>query len=123
MSAAPALELRGVVKRYRGGERPALDGVDLDVAAAGVLALLGPNGAGKSTLVSLAAGLLAPDAGTVRVLGADPAARAGAARRKIGVAPQEIGVYPQLTVSANLRCFAELYGMAPRAAQIGRAHV
>ena len=72
-------------------------------------ALLGPNGAGKSTLVSLAAGLTRADAGTVRVLGADPAGRGGRAmRRQIGLAPQEIGVYPQLSVTTNLRCFAEL---------------
>jgi ABC-2 type transport system ATP-binding protein len=112
-----ALELCGVVKRYRGGERPALDGLDLDLAVGGTLALLGPNGAGKSTLVSLAAGLTRPDDGTVRVLGADPAARSGATRRQIGVAPQEIGVYPQLSVTTNLRAFAELYGMRPRAAR------
>lgn len=112
------LVLEGVVKRYRGSDRPALEGVDLALAAGGVLALLGPNGAGKSTLVSLAAGLARPDAGTVRVLGADPTVRARATRRAIGVAPQEIGVYPQLTVSANLRAFAELYGTRPRAARV-----
>jgi ABC-2 type transport system ATP-binding protein len=123
MSPALALELRGVVKRYRGGDPPALDGVDLDLPAASVLALLGPNGAGKSTLVSLAAGLLRPDAGTVRVLGEDPVARAGAVRRQVGVAPQEIGVYPQLTVTANLRCFCELYGMRPRAARARAAEL
>ncbi len=111
------LELRGVVKRYRrGGERPALDGVDLDVAAGRVLGLLGPNGAGKSTLVSLAAGLTRPDEGTVRVLGADPGGR-GSVRRQVGVAPQEIGVYPQLTVTANLRAFGELHGLGVRAAR------
>jgi ABC-2 type transport system ATP-binding protein len=121
MSTAFALELRDVVKRYRGGDRPALDGVDLDLPVASVLALLGPNGAGKSTLVSLAAGLLAPDAGMVRVLGEDPGA--GAVRRQVGVAPQEIGVYPQLTVTANLRCFAELYGLRPRAARARAAEL
>jgi ABC-2 type transport system ATP-binding protein len=121
MSTAFALELRDVVKRYRGGDRPALDGVDLDLPVASVLALLGPNGAGKSTLVSLAAGLLAPDAGTVRVLGEDPGA--GAVRRQVGLAPQEIGVYPQLTVTANLRCFAELYGLRPRAARARAAEL
>jgi len=117
MSDAPALELRAVVARHRGAARPALDGVDLTLGAGAMLALLGPNGAGKSTLVSLAAGLMRPDDGTVRVLGADPAARGGDVLREIGVAPQEIGVYPQLTVTANLRAFAELYGLRPRAAR------
>ena len=120
---AVALQLTGVVKRYRGNARPALDGVDLDLAAGAVLALLGPNGAGKSTLVSLATGLSRPDGGSVRVLGCDPAARTGATRRLIGVAPQEIGVYPQLTVTTNLRAFGELYGLAPRAARARAAEL
>jgi ABC-2 type transport system ATP-binding protein len=113
MSAA--LALTGVVKSY-GGEARALDGVDLDAVAGRVLALLGPNGAGKSTLVSLAAGLMRPDTGDVRVYGEDPAAPGARVRRTIGLAPQEIGVYPQLTVTANLRAFAELHGCRPRAA-------
>ncbi len=115
MSAA--LELAGVVKTYATGP-PALDGVDLSADPGRVTALLGPNGAGKSTLVSLAAGLTRADAGTVRVLGADPAGRRGRAmRRQIGLAPQEIGVYPQLGVTTNLRCFAELGGASRRAAR------
>ena len=118
-----ALELDGVVLRYRGTDRPALDGLDLTLGECGMLALLGPNGAGKSTLVSLAAGLLRPDAGTVRVLGADPCARGKRIRREVGVAPQEIGVYPQLTVTTNLRCFAELYGLRPRAARARAAEL
>ena len=51
------------------------------------------------------------------MLGADPCARGRRIRSQVGVAPQEIGVYPQLTVTTNLRCFAELYGMRPRAAR------
>ncbi len=109
-----ALALEDVVKRH--GEVLALDGVSLTVARGQVLALLGPNGAGKSTLVSLACGLAAPDAGTVRVDGADP--RAAAVRRRVGVAPQEIGVYPTLTVDQNLRAFGELCGLPPRAARV-----
>ncbi len=123
MSDAPALELRAVVARHRGAARPALDGVDLTLHAGAMLALLGPNGAGKSTLVSLAAGLMKPAGGTVRVLGADPAARNGRVLREIGVAPQEIGVYPQLTVAANLRAFAELYGLRPKAARARAAEL
>ena len=118
-----ALELQGVVKRYRGASRAALDGVDLELGAGGVLALLGPNGAGKSTIASLVAGLIRPDAGSVRVLGADAAARTGSVRRQVGIAPQDIGVYPQLTVTANLRAFAELYGLKPRAAKARAAEL
>lgn len=97
------LALTGVVKRY--GERVALDGVDFTVEAGAVCALLGPNGAGKSTLVSIAAGLLAPDAGSVAVSG------------RPGLAPQEIGLYPSLTVRENLWAFAELYGVSRRRAE------
>jgi ABC-2 type transport system ATP-binding protein len=98
-----SLELAGVVKRY--GERVALDGVDLRVQPGETLALLGPNGAGKSTLVGIACGLLAPDAGSVRVTG------------RPGVAPQEIGIYPSLTVRENLWAFAEVHGVSHRRAE------
>ena len=123
MSDAPALALTGVVKSYGRGGPPALDGVDLEAAAGRVTALLGPNGAGKSTLVSLAAGLMRPDAGEVRVLGEDPAVRGAHIQRQIGLAPQEIGVYPQLTVTTNLRAFAELHGAKPRAARARAAEL
>lgn len=93
-----SLELSGVVKRY--GSRVALDGVDLVVEAGEMLALLGPNGAGKSTLVGVACGLLAPDAGVVRVSG------------RPGLAPQEIGIYPSLTVRENLWAFGEAHGLS-----------
>jgi ABC-2 type transport system ATP-binding protein len=116
-SGAPALELRGVVKRY--GDRIALGagpgGIELEVAAGTILGLLGANGAGKSTLVGLAAGLTAPDEGTVRVAGRDPRSARGG--RVVGVAPQESGVYPSLTVDENLRCFGELSGLSRAAAR------
>lgn len=98
-----SLELTGIVKRY--GERTALDGVDFGVGAGQVVALLGPNGAGKSTLVSIAAGLIRPDAGEQVVRG------------RPGLAPQEIGIYPSLTVRENLWAFAELYGVSRRRAE------
>jgi ABC-2 type transport system ATP-binding protein len=98
-----ALALAGVVKRY--GSRVALDGVDLAVEPGEVLALLGPNGAGKSTLVGIACRLLAPDVGTVRVAG------------RPGVAFQEIGIYPSLTVRENLWAFAEVYGVSRRSSE------
>ncbi|WP_037495840.1 ABC transporter ATP-binding protein [Solirubrobacter soli] len=97
------MRLAGVVKRY--GDRVALDGVDLEVAPGEICALLGPNGAGKSTLVGVACGRLKPDAGTVRVSG------------RPGVAPQEIGIYPSLTVRENLWAFAEVHGVSRKRAE------
>ncbi|MCS0639628.1 ABC transporter ATP-binding protein [Streptomyces sp. LP05-1] len=110
----PALELRGVAKRY--GPVTALSGVDLEVAPGEILGLLGRNGAGKTTLMSVVAGLLRPDAGRVRVLGRDPVREPREARRRLGLAPQELGVYPPLTVRQNLTFFAELAGLRGRAA-------
>lgn len=112
----PILSLRGVTRRY--GKREALRGVDLDVAAGQVLALLGPNGAGKSTLVGVAAGLTKPDGGSARVVGVDPHRDRRTARREIGLAPQEIGLYPPLTVRQNLRAFGEAQGLRVKAARV-----
>lgn len=82
--------------RYRYGETVALAGVDLRVDPGECVALLGPNGAGKSTLVALAVGLLAPQQGTVRILGGDPLR--ATTRRRLGVAQQTLGFPNTLTV-------------------------
>jgi len=109
----PALALRGVTKRY--DAVTALSDVDLDIAPGEIVGLLGHNGAGKTTLMSIVAGLLHPDAGSVRVLGVDPVSDPHGARARLGLAPQELGVYPPLTVRHNLRFFAELAGLRGRA--------
>lgn len=110
----PVLALARVSASY--GGHTALAGVDLEVPEGGLVALLGPNGAGKSTLNGLAAGLRAPQGGTVRVAGRNPAADRRA-RRLVGLAPQEIGLYPALTVRQNLRAFGEFAGMTRRDAR------
>ena len=104
-----ALAVRGVRKRH--GDVTALDGVELEIAPGEVLALLGPNGAGKTTLVSIVAGLLRADAGRVRVAGHDIERDAHGARLLLGLAPQELGVYPTLSVRENLRFHGELAGL------------
>ena len=97
-----ALRLEGVVAGY--GEVEVLHSVDLAVPAGRVVTLLGPNGAGKSTLCAVAAGLLAPTAGRVRLDGADvtnePAFRR--ARRGLLLAPEARGIFPGLSVDENL---------------------
>jgi linearmycin/streptolysin S transport system ATP-binding protein len=102
------LTLENVRKTY--GATVAVDGLSLTVARGEVLGLLGPNGAGKSTSVNLAVGLLAPDAGAVRIDGkgspTDPAVR-----RSIGVAPQALAVYDLLSGEENLHFFGEVYGL------------
>lgn len=103
------LTLSNVRKSY--GKTVAVDGLSLSVRKGELFGLLGPNGAGKSTSVSLAVGLLAPDAGTVAIDGlgnpADPAVRG-----RVGVATQSLALYELLSAEENLRFFGEVYGLS-----------
>jgi ABC-2 type transport system ATP-binding protein len=89
----------------------ALDGVSLRVEAGDVVGLLGPNGAGKTTLVSIICGLRRADSGGVTVDGIDALAHPQRARRFIGLAPQDTGIYPMVSAFRNLRLFGELAGI------------
>lgn len=106
------LQIDDVYKSY--GSFQALKGVSLEVSAGDILSLLGPNGAGKTTLISIIAGLRRPDAGAVRVAGIDVLSRPAEARRCIGLAPQELGIYPTVSVRENLMYFGELTGLHGR---------
>lgn len=108
------LEVDGVTKSF--GAVRALDRLDLRVEAGEIAGLIGHNGAGKSTLVGVVSGLLRPDSGRALVCGADPAREPRAARRRLGVAPQEEALYPELTAREHLRLFAALGGLRRRAA-------
>jgi ABC-type multidrug transport system ATPase subunit len=102
----------------RFGARVAVDGLSLRVGRGEVVGLLGPNGAGKTTTVDVCCGLRRADGGTVRVLGLDPQ-RAGAdLRRRIGVVPQDSGLYPELTAQEHLKLFASLYALRDAKARI-----
>ncbi|MBY0311778.1 MAG: ABC transporter ATP-binding protein [Phycisphaerales bacterium] len=93
------------------GAVKAVDGLSLEVPRGSVFGFLGPNGAGKTTTISMAVGLLRPDSGSVVLDGSrnplDPAARS-----MIGVSPQAIALYDELTADENLRFFAQLYEMS-----------
>lgn len=106
-SQSPAVEIAGLVKRY--GDKSAVDGLDLTVAAGSVTAVLGPNGAGKTTTVETCEGYRRADAGSVRVLGLDPATEGAALRPRIGVMLQSGGVYPGARAEEMLRHTAALH--------------
>jgi lipooligosaccharide transport system ATP-binding protein len=103
----PAIELRGVVKRF--GEITAVDGLDLDVPRGICLGLLGPNGAGKSTTMRLLTGQAIADEGSLRVLGHELPAEAKEARAEMGVVPQLDNLDVDVSVQDNLAVFARLY--------------
>lgn len=95
------------------GALRAVDGVTLEIRAGETFGLLGPNGAGKTTAIHMIVGALPPDGGAVRIDGAgDPSDPA--VRRRIGVAPQALALYPDLTGEENVAFFARLYGLHGR---------
>jgi ABC-2 type transport system ATP-binding protein len=105
------LTLTDLRKAY--GATVAVDGLSLRVEPGEILGLLGPNGAGKSTTVHLALGLLTPDAGTVAIDGLGPPTLA-AVRRHLGLAPQSLALYTDLTGEENLRFLGRVYGLGGR---------
>jgi ABC-2 type transport system ATP-binding protein len=105
----PVLVVDDVKKRY--GNIEALKGVSFSVADGELFGLLGPNGAGKTTLISILSCLLAPSAGSAR-LGGQPLQMADPQlRRQIGIVPQDLAVYGELSARENLTFFGKLYGM------------
>nr|WP_207766034.1 ABC transporter ATP-binding protein [Solimonas fluminis] len=107
-SPMPAVAISGVRKSY--GPLQALRGIDFSIRQGEFFGLLGPNGAGKSTLISIIAGLVGADAGTVAVMGHDTVSDFRAARRKLGVVPQELVFDPFFKVRDMLRIQAGYYG-------------
>jgi ABC-2 type transport system ATP-binding protein len=109
MSAPPAIRVEGLRKRF--STTQALDGVSLEIAAGEFFGLLGPNGAGKTTLISVLAGLARADAGTAAVMGHDVVRDYRAARRALGVVPQELVYDPFFNVRETLRIQSGYFGL------------
>jgi ABC-2 type transport system ATP-binding protein len=114
----PVLEAVGLAKRY--GARRALDRVDLALRAGEVVGLLGPNGAGKSTALAILSTTLAPDAGRVTIDGRSPH-EDRTVRRRVGLVPQSLAVYPSLTARENVGHFARMLGLDRGAARAAAA--
>lgn len=115
MTSSPALQVDGLVRRF--GTLKAVDDVSLRIAPGETVGLLGPNGAGKTTAISMMAGLLTPDAGSVRVAGRSMLEEPLEAKRHLGLVPQELAIYPEISARDNLRFFGRLQGL--RGADLG----
>jgi len=121
-SETVAVEARGLRYSYpghrrnrkTGPSRPALAGLDFDVPAGSIFGFLGPNGGGKTTLFRILATLARPEAGTVRIFGADLATQAREVRRRLGVVFQSPSLDVQLTVRENLVHQGHLYNLSGR---------
>jgi ABC-2 type transport system ATP-binding protein len=110
-STVPAIAFDNVSKTYRGGQVKALQGVSFDIAPGEFFGLLGPNGAGKTTLISILAGLARASGGSVRVMGHDVIDDYAAARKSLGVVPQELVFDPFFSVRESLRIQSGYFGI------------
>jgi len=103
------IEVSGLRKQY--GDFTAVDGVSFTALPGEIFGLLGPNGAGKTTTLSCVSGLLKPTAGRISILGHDVVADGTAARRQLGVVPQEIALYEEISAGDNLRYWGGVQGL------------
>ncbi len=109
-----AIEVQSLKKTF--GELKAVQGVDFAVEKGEIFSLLGPNGAGKSTTISMLSGLLQPDDGDARLMGHSVRSAGEAAKAALGVVPQDIALYPDLSARENLVFWGKMYGL--RGAQL-----
>ncbi len=110
-----AIEMQNLHKRF--GDLQAVQGVSLTAQAGEILSLLGPNGAGKSTIISMLSGLLAPTEGDALVMGHSIRREPEAAKACLGVVPQDIALYPDLSARENLLFWGKMYGLRGAALQ------
>lgn len=108
----PAIEISEISKSY--GSVQALDRVSFSVGRGELFGLIGPDGAGKSTLYKILATLLSPDTGRATVAGLDVAKDYKKLRAKIGYMPEKFSLYPDMSVSENMKFFASLFGVSVR---------
>ncbi|MCA9858027.1 MAG: ABC transporter ATP-binding protein, partial [Dehalococcoidia bacterium] len=104
------IEVQGLRKTY--GDRVAVDGISFQVEPGRIFGLLGPNGAGKTTTISCLSGLLKPTAGTIRIAGHDVVTDAREAKRSLGVVPQELAIYLEISARENLRYWGGIQGLS-----------
>ncbi|MCX6333379.1 MAG: ABC transporter ATP-binding protein [Bacteroidia bacterium] len=110
MEGKPVIEVKDLVKKYKGSGEEALRGIDLSVREGEFLGLLGPNSAGKTTFTSIVCGLIDPTSGSVKIFDRDIALSLKDVKKRIGLVPQEIALYSGLTVKENIYFYGHLMG-------------
>lgn len=103
------IEVKGLIKKFQ--DVTALDCIDFSVEEGEIIGLLGPNGAGKSTFINILCGLISSDKGDAKIFGKDTNKEIRKIKSDIGVVPQEIAIYGDLTAYENVKFFASLYGI------------
>jgi len=109
-----AIEIKNLRKNYKDAYTPALDGLSLKVEKNLIMGLLGPNGAGKTTCISILCGMIMPDSGDALIFGKDCTKDTIAIRRMIGVVPQQIALFGNLTGWENFLYIGRLYGLSDK---------
>ena len=104
------LQVDRLSKRY--GQRVAVDAVSFSITQGETVGLLGPNGAGKTTAIAMISGISKPDGGEVTLGGVHLAQNANALKRRVGLVPQDLALYEELSAWANLQLFGGLYGLS-----------
>lgn len=107
-----AIETNNLKKYF--GDIHAVDGIDLQIPRGSLFGVLGPNGAGKTTTLRMLSTILHPTSGEAAVLGFDIKKEAREIKKRIGVCPQELVLYPRLTARENIHLIAQMHGMAKR---------
>jgi len=109
----PVIYIKDLRKTYRQASHPSVDGLTLQVEKGMFFGLLGPNGAGKTTTISILCGLLSYEAGQVVIHGLDVKRNMTGIKPLIGIVPQDVALYPELTAIENLHFFGGMYGLSP----------
>lgn len=111
MSTRPIIQISKLVKKYDGVTVNAVDSLDLQIMDGDIFGLLGPNGAGKTTVISMLCGLIKSDSGIIQINGLNQKDNLEEIKGIIGVVPQELALYNELTAVENLRFFGSMYGL------------
>jgi ABC-2 type transport system ATP-binding protein len=109
--ATPLVEIQNLTKQFKGRPIPAVNDISFSIRKGEIFSLLGPNGAGKTTLISMLSCLLKPTTGDATVAGYSITRQPAEVKKRIGVVPQDVAVYPALTATENLMFWGQMYGM------------